>query len=638
MPSRAGGSRIPESVPRIQADDASRFLVQLERMLYRRRLRRSCIGFIPTAWALYDEINAWEAAGFEEPFLWQSGEAHIHRAITYNSAVRDYFSLQGVSLEMNRFLWDKIAYQDDIQFATISGSTRIDVKGSFPESKQVMISVRPLPEVAYNVVVSWPGPPGDLAKKARSKANKPATKRVLYTTRDRQVGDMRSSILLPAEYFLGEETDPADKGVATTLLPRHFLTPVPPIALDKIAEIPQANQPSIEKRRLATERGVEECLVFSGSAILNEIRASFARNWYGDRFFEICDWQGELLRQVIVAERPDQIGWLAMFQRLGPDAPTFSYIEKADYARSDRPADVSKRIENVCRLRTPVEFGPDEGFTHNVGAVPYDSEIDFDNLLKNVDADFLLLGLDSSVRGALDAAADQWAEETRKIVEAEYWLGGCLRKSRVKAHLLSDVRSVFDARDDEVQSICQDALRAFSTNRKLVIRTALETMQRLALQGLRPQCVTIETRSATLARWRSLLKKTLNARLKSSEKGLPTTALEHVHEFSEERLPTDADESAEYESEVREIQEVLEMLQEIGPEERLLEEFFELACSAGEAAWDDAITSVAKEQSYDEFKAVVERAIQACHGAENGGRSVQLSPVLRERLRELFKK
>lgn len=62
----------------VRVNSKSGFLTHLESVLYQRRMKESCIGFMPALWYLYNEANAWAESAFKGRFEWQVNESEVH--------------------------------------------------------------------------------------------------------------------------------------------------------------------------------------------------------------------------------------------------------------------------------------------------------------------------------------------------------------------------------------------------------------------------------------------------------------------------------------------------------------------------------------------------------------------------------
>lgn len=141
-----------------------------------------------------------------------------------------------------------------------------------------------------------------------------------------------------------------------------------------------------------------------------------------------------------------------------------------------------------------------------------DLEQDFENSLKQLDADFLLRNLDSPTRIRLEADAAEWAKQCAKVVSAEYWSGNRVNRDRIKQLIKPQLWSFLkgDRADDDYESICGKLLTNFCNDQRITIRRVMETMQRCALHGLPPIAIATASKSSILIRWRALVRDTIN--------------------------------------------------------------------------------------------------------------------------------
>ena len=103
---------------------------------------------------------------------------------------------------------------------------------------------------------------------------------------------------------------------------------------------------------------------------------------------------------------------------------------------------------------------------------------DFENILKQLDADYLLRSLSKATRKRLEKDAAAWARQCEEVVAAEYWPGNNLSLARVSFMVTSKLEPLINQHSEDVISICTDLRRRFCDDRRFVIRMLVETMQR----------------------------------------------------------------------------------------------------------------------------------------------------------------
>ncbi|MDR3405867.1 MAG: hypothetical protein P4L99_25505 [Chthoniobacter sp.] len=496
----------------LRADAELGLLGHLEAALHARRLKKSSVGFFPLALAFGKYVNNWVLNCQGKPFHWQIHRGNTQDFLKGHLVVHDYFAVKGALLEMSGGLWQKIPFQDEIPSGTLSLRTRVEIK-DVPASGQVRLAVRPLPGIEYRVVVDCPGTPEDKAKVLRTALNREKrSKRLVYSSCQGARAKLRRSIIVPVDFFTGAaEAKSLGKGVGVVLLPRHFLTPEPAIPLQDLVALGQKAISGVTAADLETTGGRELGIALHVPKLLEAIRKKTEEWWYHDRIEDLGKWQVSLLKLSLWESLSDgEIKWMEFFQKLNVTAG----LEEAAWERLKNNGEVRGRLkERIKGRELPLPLGKGQ---RAGGAEPPVLSWDemFENLLRQVDADFLLLGLDEKTRRALDATAAQWAAAVAEIPMREFWPEGKLKLAKVKTLVSEECRDAFEShREDEVQSWCNDAWLSFADKGKFVLRMVIENMQRLVLHGLPAMPIAVESHGGILRRWERLLRKILNARL-----------------------------------------------------------------------------------------------------------------------------
>ena len=144
-----------------------------------------------------------------------------------------------------------------------------------------------------------------------------------------------------------------------------------------------------------------------------------------------------------------------------------------------------------------------------------DSAIDLQNLLKHLDADFLIRSLDAKTWQRFNSNALGWEKRCEEVIRARYWSDGSWNPKKVRCLAGENYMETFNRHEDEAISICQDELIRFVSRTKFAMRRLVENMQRCVLRGLPPVPIAVESESSILRRWRRLVRIKLNIRLAS---------------------------------------------------------------------------------------------------------------------------
>ncbi len=276
-----------------------------------------------------------------------------------------------------------------------------------------------------------------------------------------------------------------------------------------------------------------------------------------------------------------------------------------------------------------------------------DPEADFINILQELDADFLLRGLDKDTRERLDEDAAIWADACAGVIYEKFWnketkdiRPGSTRTQQDLAEIgvnLFAIKSLvgprmsplFERYEAEVCSICNGLLTRFY-DRRFGIRMLMENMQRCALRSLDPIPLAYTTSESILARWKTLVATTLKKRLLTLEKRSQNTlSLDNDSIRHEETLPSQ-DELSQPESvegnalegkgyrhkESDDILDILEAIFSRNASEADLKKFIQLAKKNRSASWAPALQQI--QESIPRALERITEALKYCVQTETG--------------------
>jgi hypothetical protein len=623
----------------VQASTELGFLSHLESVLYQRRMKASCIGFLPAAWYAYNEANRWFESAFKGPFVWQVGELDIHTCLQRHVVISEYFAVHGALFEMSSVLWRKLLYQDDIPYASISHRTRVEVVQHLPESNLVRLSIGPLPEYTYSVDVPLEGSPDDLAQSLRKRVNEtPAARRMIYSTRS-DGKRVRFSVVLPSDFFANNNDVEAGDGFGVVLFPRHFLSYRPPVDLKQLVAWAREPKPEIREETALIDSIEERCCIFNPRIVLFSIGQRFEENRYGDRLRQFSELQGRLLKLSLGRLTEEDDLWLPHFMKLNPGMPTFYYFDEACLRREVQTPEVEARLADFVKHNIPpsdddrpwIEYRPPRTDRPNPDELQYCFKEQFANLLHNMDADFLMFGCDAETRAEVDQLTARGRTEMERILTDEYWPRGKLDSKKVVSLVSASLHEKYDMRKEEVDDWTLRALRTFLENCRYVIRGAVENMQRLSLAGLPPYPIFVETRSESLARWKALLGRTLNARLSRDDEPKPAT----TGAVNMENIPSHSSGLEAQAGEINEIVDAIMGVIEVSPSQLAFVRFYNYALDYEDELWDDAVGCL-EEKFGPDFKARLSEAVELCRAYPAADPHSSSLPATIERLLRQF--
>jgi hypothetical protein len=312
-----------------------------------------------------------------------------------------------------------------------------------------------------------------------------------------------------------------------------------------------------------------DAVLFYAPAILTALGAAFEKDWYVDRLRYFSIWERKMMHHSRDRGGETVQDWIVSFMKFA--------------RQTDRE-------------------------------VPESSEAAFLALLKNVDADFLLAGVDPVTRMRLDEAAEQWTIKVAEVVLNRYWPGNVLNIGKVKS--LAPQQASYSK--EELEDLCTDALTTFRSGKKVVLRAAIENMQRAVLHDLPPVPVTIEPHRAIYKRWEALLRATLS-RL-SDPKTRGKVAFDDKIDYSDVSESDGRTEAEEFVGLVRSI--------ETDPRENSIREFFDLSRDTPESVW----TWVPFIIDDPELNDRIAEAARLCRDFQGGDPSVPLKRALKRLL------
>lgn len=671
------GAEVP--VVHLRADKKVGFLRHLEAILHHRRLTKSCLGFLPGASALYDLVKGVSSAQTSKTLAYEISERSLGDIIKDQMLAQDYFLARGILVNMNGYLWSKIAYQEDIKFRTLTRVPEI-VVDQVVVPGCIRILIRPMPGIEYSRLVPWNGSSQAFEKHVRKvfRSNS-ATRQFTYSTTSAS-GKLRSSIVI-SEDFLAQKSRKKPTQVGVTLFPRHFLLSEPVVQLEKLAEL--------IRDKGATKKGSgtpldDNLQVLHVPYLVSRLRQALEKVNIWDRLASAEKWQDDLTEIGIDAKRssgkPYELIFLKMrpkavlekdewdeFMHLIPFGATETdvveivhqaalntdvhlsaeayggHVEKAiqqkfqeamtnpatmlEAFKSHPKETLNQSVQGLLAIESFLAAGPvrahlAKGTSRNTGEPlpnpsaasellsqlrpvilnnlmssrsrsPRDEEQDFKNILMQLDADYLLRTLDLGTRKQLDKDAARWAKRCEEVIAAEYWIHNRINLPRIAALVRPQFLPLVDQHRDELESICGTLRARFNGDKRFAIRAVMETMQRCALAGLPPLPIAVASHSSILARWRALVRGTINRRLAGlASAGSRTVPIDQVEDRYVEDSPFASPYAAENADEdviVGEIRVVISRVLAGDLADPVLSEFQELSLDENKHTWDHAL-------------------------------------------------
>ena len=282
-----------------------------------------------------------------------------------------------------------------------------------------------------------------------------------------------------------------------------------------------------------------------------------------------------------------------------------------------------------------------------------DSRQDFENILKQLDADYLIRSLDKATRNRFERDAKKWARECEKVIAAEYWPSGSLEADTVRSlvEILNslkdaDFKNWWERNKAEVDLLGDKARRQFlHSNSRFATRKLVETMQRCVLGRVPAVPLAVESTASVLRRWRALLRAILNRKLAAlkarEDKTTEAAVLDegeppeiHPDADSYEELPVDKADA--FDDDVKEICDLVRSLRQAS--ENGFRRFFAFANKFGWQKWRGAIRELDDAAPGGGWMKRISGALKLCRDKSENPAGGGPSKALLEKLRQLFAK
>lgn len=643
----------------IQTEEKFGFFEQLGNICYRLRERWSCIGLFPCVWELYDDVARWEKDLSLDCFVWESGREMIQKMMKLARVTQEYFAVNGVLFSLTPSLWGEVPFRDESNFRTLTTRPKIEVLHWDSERFEVELMFNPVPEFGYTRTIRWRGAPEELVKAYR----KAGPVRFSYSTRPESKNEGGTSqepkVLMPEEL-------PRLKNIKrVVLMPRHILSNIPPLPLIEISRLSTQVKSGIDRFPNDSDDPKNQFLVVRIPRLLEEIRTIFRSNYYGDLHREMYNSQADICRHNFETRRGSRSVLMSgIMHQIDPLAGPYYFFEASDFANLERSPQVLNRLlhhQEVIKQRNSGEMEP--GMNPSFPSKPgeYNEAAAFLALLTDFDADFLLMGLRPEFRAELDEIATEWADLVKNAVLDKYWNGKSGRPDRTRIQWLvpESLRSAFNDAEhpsrvhDAVASAVVDALRTFCEGKKRVIRTAIETAQRLALAGFEPATIVVEDEKSMFKAWRSFAKVKIRGALADvADRGRSEVAVEDVDAVDQvnpkkETLSGNRSQGSNFRVgsgsqdmpfDVGDIRSVSEQALAGDRSDSLLLEFYELCTNGDDDDWDLVLSEFGDILNPSEELERLLKAIELCTRRKESARRERSQTDFLNDLRRILKK
>jgi hypothetical protein len=232
----------------------------------------------------------------------------------------------------------------------------------------------------------------------------------------------------------------------------------------------------------------------------------------------------------------------------------------------------------------------------------------FEEMLSDLDADFLLCHLSSADRSLIDSQAAEWAAAVQRFIQPLFDVDESSGRDRVIGSIEGTLRPQAAARKSELRSWVFDTLQAFSRNNRRIIRQAIEVAQRCVIAGLPPIAIVVEPEETIIRRFAALLRR----RVKSELMPRKFKAIA-PREFG--------DREGNWEDNAESVGDLLGLIIAFagqGTDRRLGEDFVLHAETADFKIWGDVLAELENLEDGEAMKAAVLEGLKICRSNKEG--------------------
>ncbi|MEP6671047.1 MAG: hypothetical protein ABJF10_17940, partial [Chthoniobacter sp.] len=526
----------------VRVDNEDEFLNRLEMAVFTMRNQVTGIGLLPSFWQLNNDVTP----DANDDLIWQTDCEMAEKWMIRRLAVRDFFALQGALFEPGRSLLRMLPYKGYLKFKTLALRPKIEVMQYLPAHEQVVISVQPIPEFQYQVILPCTGEPEALVERLRKALREEGgegVRRIFYSAEPDDGQDTDEPPLL--EWLFAPSKAAGRSRSSVVLFERHLFCPKPTTPTGWIAEKLRPFPDGAYFWEADETNQTGRVLIAKMDAVYGAIRAAFEGNRYCDVIAEIGRWQGSLLNYSAARLGVEKLDWLSMCASMNafldtsyayfhagdiPKTDSLDYWRRIDYAITQLPkftdsevpqlfrgliesvkaaqergdaASATHAVSEFQRTLASKRFTSRAGEGHNILGFDYDPEETFRRVLLDLDADFLLRYVDAEARAQLHKVAEMWRDLSAEAITREFWPAGVFQNERAESLCAETVRA--ELKKFDLESLCNEALQEFAVGRLRVARWALETGQRMLLAGEQPVFYAAQTEDDLLRSWRSFL-------------------------------------------------------------------------------------------------------------------------------------
>lgn len=610
----------------------------LEGALYTLRVTQNLRGFLPSLERLNPALEAWQRQYRRTVFQWHSTEKEALQGLRRRLFDFHVRAACGYMFDLTRGARDRIPRDDDFRVFTLAISPRVgQLEPGFNGTALGKFAPFPEFEIPFGLSDARRWTETRLRERLRSNRRSTAFDYVI-----RPAARQRIRMHFPFELLgsVGADRGKPPLAVALVSVPRQFLMPKPPVALDMISSL-AAEAPDLNNVSSVTIEG-KEALMCSIPKLIQSIDAAFRANRYGDRVAAINgseDWWRHLLSGPS-HEVSDGTSSIREFGRANLMFEPPFYFPHSVLCGQSADETMHWRLRQSRIPERAMINGCIIERTDNCVFPGYHSDRTRRELYLTYDADFLLREIAARDWALVQGIAGRWSDAARKVVCSNILLPkttGTWRQQRRAGHqtwqewfdsadLGSNVMNAIPRRlkpnvdRRALRAWTCEALSQFESSRHL-IRSAVETAQRLTLEGREPKAIVVRTKEEILESWRRYFRKFVR------DKAIPgDVRREAPVEFNDNTLSNQYERVSFEEDDVVLICETVARLASQGSEERLLSDFERMAQKGHVGTWREALKQLRERDTSPAIMQWVGQALRAFHSPKG------TAPATRRRL------
>ncbi|WP_050025367.1 hypothetical protein [Verrucomicrobium sp. BvORR034] len=551
--------------------------------------------FLPWLSLLERTIQIWRSDRFHGGFWWDLDLDQMLKLARQLDFHRYYHAAYGAMFELDEKLRAKLTWRDEFDWKEVSLRPRVEVVQDPADSNRIQMALHVLPHLGIKLETAKAGRnPDEMARQLRKNLRESVRSlRLKYS--NRQVGLQLGSRML-GPMLLGSRANSLDCSTPFVLIPRHQLGP-PSVELNVGAADKELYRENGVFRKVIFEDGVETTyFVFSAPILPAAIFEAVERNWYGDYLLHIF-----LKQQEFVEELGSQLSTGFAHETLGfikyePCPSHWTFHDGKVTPEEFKTMEFGRRFFHD-RLPILGQNGGKPHRNHNPNARSNES---FGNVLLDLDADLLLLGIEKEIRSEIDLLEVKWSQLVCESIANHYNTKTPHGKKQVLLAIDKSLRKEATNRWSEIEAAVSDALKSFGEGAHRISRYTIENVQRQIQGGLDLAPYFAESEKSLHTRWKAFLSRHILGKLLSHK----------THLSFDDALHSTPAESVLEPHDEEDAKDLIGALTTHPANTMAAAEFVELANLLSPAEWAEIIENLADSSFGQALQATVREALR----------------------------